>query len=154
RVVIRLGRRHVGLRTGYVVGGLVQRLLGFKVLACQRAGPGELELYIFEARLGFGDLSLQRIDLLMTDAGIDVVAVRGRGGQRRARLIELRRQFHGVEFRQYVARAYLVAFLDRNRDELAVHLRLDPDFRRAHDADNGAGRFGTTLEINHGTAGK
>ena len=59
RIVIRLRLRHVGLRAGNVVGGLVQRLLGFKILACQRAGPRELGLHIFEPRIGLGDLSLQ-----------------------------------------------------------------------------------------------
>src|SRR6202012_5877805 len=48
---------------------------------------------------------------------------------------------------------YLGAFLHRNRNELAVHLWLDPDFRGAHHADDGAGRLRTSYEIDHRTAG-
>ena len=39
------------------------------------------------------------------------------------------------------------AFLDRNRHELAIHLRLDPDFGCPHDADDWGRRSGLTHGI-------
>jgi len=89
-IVIRLRRRHASARRGDVILGLVERLLGFEILACQRVDPLELGLDIVEARVGLGDRRFQRIDLLAADAGIDIVAACDRGGERCPRLIRLR----------------------------------------------------------------
>ena len=55
RIVIRLGLRDVGAGAGNVVLGLVERLLGLKALACQRAGSRELGLYVVEMGACLGD---------------------------------------------------------------------------------------------------
>src|SRR6266568_537102 len=69
-----------------VVFGLVKGLLGFEALTCQRAGSCELGLHVVEAGACLGDCSLQRVDLLPADAGIDVVAVCGCRCERGTRL--------------------------------------------------------------------
>ena len=111
-------------------------------------------LCIFEARVRLGDFSLQRVDLFTTNADIDVVAVRCCRGEGGTRLVHLCCQLHRVELRQDVARVHMGAFLDRNRYELAVYLRLDPDFRRPHDADDCGRRLGTTHGIDQNARGK
>src|SRR6266436_9337115 len=154
RIVIRLGLRHTGTRTCSLVFGLVKRLLGLKALTCQRAGPCELGLHVVEAGACFGDCSFQRVDLFATDSDIDVVAVRGCRCECSTRLVRLRRQLHGGEPRQDIARMYAGAFLDHNRYELAVHLRLHPHFGRPHDANDCGRRIGTTPEADQGTREK
>ncbi len=49
---------------------------------------------------------------------------------------------------------HMGALLDRNRHELAVHLRLHPDFGRADDANDYGRRLGTTPEVDQGTRHK
>ena len=85
----------------------------------------------------------EKFDLFTTHSGIDIIAVRGCRRERGTRLVRLRRQLYRREPRQDVAGVHVRAFLDRNRHELAVHLRLHPDFGRPHDADNRGGRCGT-----------
>src|SRR6266403_1109620 len=147
RIVIRLRLRHIGACTCSVVFGLVQRLLGLKALACQRAGSRQLGLHIFEASFCLGDRGLQSVDLFTTNTGIDIVAARYCRGKGGTRLVYLRRQLHRGEPRQDIARAHMRAFLDGNRHELAVHLRLHPDFGCTDDADDCGWRFGTAHGI-------
>ena len=115
-------------------------------MTCQRAGSCELGLHVVEAGACLGDCSLQRVDLLPADAGIDVVAVRGCRCQRGTRLVCLCRQLNRGKSRQDIARTHVGAFPDPYQHKLAVHLRLDPDFGRPHDANDRGRRFGATSE--------
>ena len=85
-VMIGLRLGDVGACARHVVLRLVECLLRGGVAARQVGGAGELLLGIVQARFRLGDLGGQRGDLLRAHPGIDVVAVGGRRGQRRARL--------------------------------------------------------------------
>ncbi len=128
--------------------------MGLKALTCQRAGSCELGLHIVKAGACLRDCSFQRIDLFTTDSRKHVVAVRGCRRERGTRLVHLRCQLHRGEPRQDIAGVHLRAFLNRNRHELTVHLRLHPDFGRPHDANDCGRRLGTTPEVDQGTRNK
>ena len=89
-VGLRLG--DVGACARHVVLRLIERLLRGGLAARQVGGAAELLLRVFQPRFRLGDLGRQRGDLLRAHAGIDVIAVGGRGGQRRARLPDRRGQ--------------------------------------------------------------
>ena len=89
-VGFRLG--DVGPCARHVVLRLVERLLRGGLAARQGVGTAELLLGVFQPRFRLGDLGLKRSDLLRAHAGIDVVAVGSRRGQRRARLPDRRGQ--------------------------------------------------------------
>ena len=71
----------------------------------------ELRLRIFQPRFRLGDLGRERGDLLGAHAGIDVVAVGGRGGERRARLRHRRGQLERGQLGDDVAGAHARALL-------------------------------------------
>ena len=91
-VVVGFCLGNVGPRARRVVLRLVERLLRGVISARQSVGAAELLLRVFQPRFRLGDLGLKRSDLLRAHAGIDVVAVGSRRGQRRARLTDRRCQ--------------------------------------------------------------
>ena len=134
----------------HVVFGLIERLLRGDVAARQVGGAGELRLRIVQPRFRLGDLGRQRGDLLRAHAGIDVVAVGGRGGKRRARLRHRRGQLERGQLGDDVAGAHAGALLDLDGGELAADLGRHADLGRAHDADDGRGRLRAPQQISAG----
>ena len=91
-VVVGFCLGDVGPCARRVVLRLIERLLRGGLAARQRVGTAELLLRVFKPRFCLGDFGLKRSDLLSAHTGIDVIAVGGRGAQRRARLPDRRGQ--------------------------------------------------------------
>ena len=94
---------------------------------------------IGEPRFCLVDLGRKRGDLLVADAGIDVVAGGGGGGEGGACLRHRCGQLQRRELGDDVAGMDAVALLDLDGGELTADLGCDADLGRAHDPDDGCG---------------
>jgi hypothetical protein len=151
--MVGLGLGDIGTRGRHVVLGLVERLPGGDVAARQDGRSCELHVRVFAPRFRLGDLRREGCELLVAHTGIDVVALRGRGHKRRARLPHGRGQLDRRQLRDDVAGTNMRPLLDLDRGELSGDLGRDADLGCAHDADDPRRRLAARDKISAGARG-
>ena len=150
RRIVGLRRRDVGVPGRYVRVGLVERLLRGKLFLRERRDAVVASLRIGKPRVGLADLRREHGDLLITHAGVNVIARRNGDRTFGTRLRERGRQFGRGQFGQHVSGLDALALANPDGRELSTDFRCNRNFCRAHDANNRGGSLGTQHDVHHG----